>query len=122
MSKANKGSGVPAKLLERLSEDEGITGGIADDEAGLLLDAMKKELSKATAGKSAADTEAAYDAVVARGRRLAKIVSAQCYDSDPAEANRLWTEAGGKGSLDGVSTGDAAAAMKDLLAREGLGQ
>ena len=122
MSKANKGSGVPAKLLERLSEDEGITGGISDDEAGLLLDAMKKELSKATAGKSAADTEAAYAAVVARGRRLAKIVSAQCYDSDPAEANQLWTEAGGKGSLDGVSAADAAAVMKDLLAREGLGQ
>ena len=122
MSKANKGSGAPANLLERLSEDEGVTGGIADDEAGLLLDAIKKELAKATAGKSAAEAEAAYAAVVARGRRLAKIISAWCYDGEPAEAKRLWTEAGGKESLDGVSTDDAAAAMKDLLAREGLGQ
>lgn len=122
MSKANKGSGVPAKLLERLSEDEGITGGIADDEAGLLLDALKKELAKATAGKSGAEVESAYSAVVARGRRLAKIVSALCYDGEPDEAKRLWTEAGGKGALDGVSTDDAAAAMKDLLAREGLGR
>lgn len=122
MSKANKGPGVPAKLLERLSEDEGITGGIADDEASLLLDATKKELAKATAGKDAGEAEAAYAAVVARGRRLAKIVSAWCYDGEPVEAKRLWTEAGGKGTLDGVSSEDAAAAMKDLLAREGLGQ
>ena len=61
---------MPAKLLERLSEDEGITGGIADDEAGLLLDAIKRELA------NAADAEAAYAAVVARGRRIAKIISA----------------------------------------------
>lgn len=122
MSKANKGSGVPAKLLERLSEDEGITSGIADDEAELLLDAIKKELTKATAGKNTADAEAAYATVVARGRRLAKIVSAWCYDGEPDEAKRLWTEAGGKGTLDEVSTDDAVAAMKNLLAKEGLGR
>jgi hypothetical protein len=116
MSKANRGSGVPAKLLERLSEDEGITSGIADDEAGLLFDAIKKELA------NAADAEASYATVVARGRRLAKVISAWCYDGEPDEAKRLWTEAGGKGTLDGVSTDDAVAAMKNLLAREGLGR
>jgi hypothetical protein len=116
MSKANKGSGVPAKLLERLSEDEGITRGIADDDAMLLLDAVKKELT------NAADAEAAYAPIVARARRLAKVISAWCYDGEPDEAKRLWTEAGGKGTLDGVSTDDAVAAMKNLLAREGLGR
>jgi hypothetical protein len=116
MSKANRGSGVPAKLLERLSEDEGITSGIADDEAGLLFDAIKKELA------NAADAEASYATVVARARRLAKVISAWCYDGEPDEAKRLWTEAAGKGSLDGVSTDDAVAAMKNLLAREGLGR
>ena len=122
MSKANKGSGVPAKLLERLSEDEGITGGIADDEAALLLDALKNELAKATAGKTAAEAEAAYAMIVSRGRRLAKIVSAWCYDGEPDQAKRLWSEAGGKGTLDAVSNDDAVAAMKDLLAKEGLGR
>jgi hypothetical protein len=109
-------------MLERLSEDEGITGGIGDDEAELLLDALKKELAKTLVGKTGADAETAYSAVVSRGRRLSKIVSAWCYDGEPDEAKRLWAEAGGKGALDGVSSDDAAAAMKDLLAREGLGR
>jgi len=128
MSKANKpgdpkdGAKVPAKFLERLSQDEGITGGIADDEAKLLLAALKNELAKQLTGKSAADAEAAYANVAARGRRLGKIVSAWCYDGQPDEAKRLWAEGGGKGTLDGLSTDDAVKAMNDLLAREGLGR
>jgi len=121
-SDGGKSSGSMAKFRERLSQDEGITGGIADDEAKLLLDAMTNELAKRTAGKSAADAEAAYTNVASRGRRLAKIVSAWCYDGEPDEAKRLWVEGGGQGKLDALSTDDAVAAMKVLLSMEGLGR
>jgi hypothetical protein len=122
VSKSNKASNVPAKFLERLSEDEGVTGGIADEEAVLLIDALKKELAKVMAGKSPADAETAYAAVAARGRRLSKVVSAWCYDGEPDEAKRLWKEGAGQGTLDAISTSDAVGAMKELLAREGLGR
>jgi hypothetical protein len=118
---APKGVFVPRQLLERLSEDEGITGGIGDDEAAVLLDALRKELTKRVAGRSPADAETAYADVASRGRRIARVVAAWCIDGDPEEAKRRWAK-GGQGTLDAVATDDAVAAVKELLAREGLGR
>jgi hypothetical protein len=107
--------------VERLSEDEGLTSGLGDDEATVLLDALRKATVQAVGGKSGADADAAAAKVAATGRLIGKVVAAWAIDGEPDQAKKLWTKGGGKGSLDGVSQDDAVAAVKELLSREGLG-
>ena len=108
------------KYVERLAEDEGLTGGLGDDEAAALLEALKKATIKATAGKSEKEADGAAAKIAARGRLISKVVAAWAIDGEPDEAKRRWASGGGKGALDDVPTDDPVLAVNELLSREGL--
>jgi hypothetical protein len=108
------------KYVERLSEDEGLTSGLGDDEAEVLLASLRTAVGTATSGKSSKDADDAYVKIAARGRLVSKVIAAWCIDGEKEEARRLWKAGAGKGSLDALPTDDAVAAIQELLSREGL--
>ena len=108
------------KHAERLAEDEGLTSGLGDDEAQVLLTSLRKAVGAATSGKSVKDADAAYLKIAARGRLVSKVVAAWCIDGEQDEARRLWKAGAGKGTLDALPADDAVAAVQELLSREGL--
>jgi hypothetical protein len=106
-------------FLEHLSDDEAISGGIADAEAKLLLNWLRTSVKKAVSGLK--DEKAAWDAVAMlkeRARSISKVVSALCYDDEPAEAQKHWTLLGYKQPLSAAPATDAVAAVKQLVAWE----
>jgi len=78
--------------LEQIADDEGLTDGLADDEATVLLRWLRARLAKDLAPiKDAVTGDKAAKKLFERTRAIAKFIDSRCYGGDEkaAEARRL---------------------------------
>lgn len=104
--------------VERILDDEGLTDGLADAEASLLLAAMTDAVERELAGRSPEEADAQLEVIRRRGRVLGRIVAYVCYDDRRADAERLWRELGRTSLPESLEASDAAACLRRLLAAE----
>jgi hypothetical protein len=104
--------------LDRIADDEGLTDGLADDEAALLLRWLRKRIEKGLAPlKDAAAAEKAAESLFERTRAIARFIDARCYGGDEKAAEEKRKGLGLKEPLASLPT-DAVALAKKLLAAE----
>jgi hypothetical protein len=108
----------PRPFIERLLDDEGLTGGLADPEARVLLVGLVERLEKRLAAVADTDTVAAEcctHEVRQRGRKIARLVAALCYETDPVAARGLWSELDPAGMSEQMEAADPVTLVKRLL-------
>lgn len=104
------------KHIERVLDDEGLTSGLADPEAKVLMDWLVHNLeAKLPRTKSDAAARELTKTEAARARRLAAIIDKICYNDDRAAAERLWNAAGRTQALNTLPAADPVAVARQLI-------
>ena len=103
-------------FVEHVLDDEGLSDGLADDEAKVLIDWLTAEIERQIPRQPS--TEAAWAvtrALAARARRIARVTERLYYQSDAAEAARLWSAGGSTHSLTELSNKDPVKSIAQLI-------
>lgn len=103
-------------FIDRILDDEGITGGLKDAEAKVLVDwliASLKQRIRAVSDESKA--EEISRTLRRRARRIAKITELLCEQHDTHSASEIWKESGSKHSLDELELRDPTGVVKRLI-------
>lgn len=103
--------------LNRIRDDEGITDGLGDDEARVLLDWLCDRVRRRV--QSSNDRAAVARDVqeeIRLGRFLGQTIARLCEDRDLASAQQLWAKEKRRPNLAELDAGDPTGALKKLIA------
>lgn len=104
------------RFLDNIRDDEGLTSGLADPEAGMLLDWLMAEVRAAASTLS--EEQQVWDFVGRKKRRarlFAKTIEAASYGEDPDAVARLWSNEPLRPDLEEWDVEDPAAGMRRLI-------
>lgn len=109
----------PKRYVERILEDEGIAGGIADEEAErLLVWACRRLEQQVTDATDDLQAQQCTKIIAARARSLAKVVEKLCYDEDVTAAQQTWEALGHSHHLSPLAGLEPVCVMDQLLTWE----
>lgn len=104
------------RLVDRVLDDEGLTDGLGDDEARVLVDWLVLQVEAAAASQSEENASAACDDLRRRARVIRRIALDLCESGDIESAKARkpqWAD-----RVDRLPTSDPVAIIRQLLAWE----